>query len=91
MKLFKKNLLIATLFILILIFFGCKKEKNLSITPLPASANQLETKEDLITALEKAKNSEERKKIMEANREKFKGFYICRISFHMLKPLGCIG
>ncbi len=72
-KLFKKNLLIATLFILILIFFGCKKEKDLSMTPLPASANQLETQEDLITALEKAKNSEERKEIMEANREKLDG------------------
>ena len=52
--------------------FSCsysRNEENFSISPVPVSAGPTDSRENLITALENAKSEEERKKILEENRD----------------------
>ena len=60
---------IIILFSMLLPFYGCKNQNSLSVSPVTALANQIESGEDLIKALENEKKSEERIRILEKNRE----------------------
>jgi len=50
-------------------YTGCKNENHLSVSPVPASANQMKSEEDLITDLEKTETSREREIILKENKE----------------------